>query len=85
LCLEMTSRQTVHAAQDELPRRKRRGITSFLGKRIAASREVSDPIGKNDGPVTLEAYWADQSASGGTAGRVSPLAKERRAWAWRAH
>jgi very-short-patch-repair endonuclease len=33
---------------NELPRRKRRGITSFLGKRIAASREVSDPIGKNE-------------------------------------
>jgi len=33
---------------NELPRRKRRGIKSFWEKRIAASREVSDPIWKND-------------------------------------
>jgi hypothetical protein len=35
-------------SHSELPRRKRRGIKSFLGKRIAASREVSDPIWKNE-------------------------------------
>jgi hypothetical protein len=35
-------------ALDELPRRKRRGIKSFEEKRIAAGREVSDPIWKNE-------------------------------------
>jgi hypothetical protein len=39
--------------ENELPRRKRRGIKSFREKRIAASREVSDPIWKNENPVKV--------------------------------
>ena len=45
--VEMEESGIPDAAWNELPRRKRRGIKSFWEKRIAASREVSDPIWKN--------------------------------------